>query len=77
MPTHVKRTAEDKIDHVGPAAKKQKIDTKVHNRGCVDMCSIGSVEPMEFQRRVPDSWLMDFEQNSGHARDSNLGVQIV
>ena len=31
MPTHVKRTAEDKIDHVGPAAKKQKIDTKVQN----------------------------------------------
>jgi len=24
MPTHVKRTAEDKIDHVGPAAKKTK-----------------------------------------------------
>ena len=29
MPTHVKRTAEDKIDHIGSAAKKAKLDGKV------------------------------------------------
>ena len=31
MPTHVKRTAEDKIDHIGSAAKKAKLDGKVSN----------------------------------------------
>ena len=31
MPTHVKRTAEDKIDHLGPPSKRAKgqLDTKV------------------------------------------------
>ena len=31
MPTHVKRTAEDKLDS-GPAAKKQKLDAKASER---------------------------------------------
>ena len=35
MPTHVKRTAEDKIDHIGSAAKKAKLDGKVSN--CIEI----------------------------------------
>ena len=48
MPTHVKRTAEDKIDHIGSAAKKAKLDGKVSN--CIN---IGR-QVFAFSNRKPD-----------------------
>ena len=50
MPTHVKRTAEDKIDHIGSAAKKAKLDGKVSN--CLNL-NIGR-QVFAFSNRKPD-----------------------
>jgi len=77
MPTHVKRTAEDKIDHIGPAAKKAKIDTKASQQQIEQRLAEKLKAPQNAQLSINSSNFKDLSDKLDKEKLAAIRAKII
>jgi len=77
MPTHVKRTAEDKIDHIGSAAKKAKLDGKASQQQIEQRLAEKLKAPQNAQLSINSSNFKDLSDKLDKEKLAAIRAKII